>query len=96
MFEARKFTHRRALACAATVAVIAMLLFTVSKMGPAQAAGLDEIVVAGLDRIAIESAGGNLGAATPLDGVVQRHDQRARWRKGGDEGHQQTLARLQR
>ena len=46
MFEARKFTHRRALACAATVAVIAMLLFTVSKMGPAQAAGLSPSLIA--------------------------------------------------
>ncbi len=42
---------------------------------PSQAAGLDDIAVAGPDRVAVDATGSNLGPSSALDGIVQRHDQ---------------------
>lgn len=62
---------------------------------PSQATGLDDIAMTGPDRITVNAAGSDPGAATALDGVVQRHEQGA-WRgEGVDECHEQAPARLQ-
>jgi hypothetical protein len=51
---------------------------------PAQAAGLDEMAVAGAHRVAVDPAGGDAGAPAPLDGVVDADDHRPLRHQSGD------------
>lgn len=51
---------------------------------PAQAAGLDEMPVAGAHRIAIDAARGDAGTPAPLDGIVDADDHWPLRHQGGD------------
>ena len=51
---------------------------------PAQAAGLDEMPVAGAHRVAIDATRGDARAPAPLDGVVEADDHRTLRHQGGD------------
>jgi hypothetical protein len=54
---------------------------------PAQAAGLDKVRFARPHRIPIDAFGGDLGAAAPLDGLIQAHDNRVVRRQEGPHQH---------
>src|SRR4051794_2007082 len=49
---------------------------------PAQAACLDEVAVAGADRVAVDPLGLDVFAAPALDGVVEAKDDRPLWHEG--------------
>src|ERR671929_69543 len=58
---------------------------------PAQAAGLDEMAVAGADRIAVDAAGLDLRPPAPLDGVVDGDHDRTLRHEGGHEQEQEAM-----
>jgi len=63
---------------------------------PAESTGFDQVAVARAHRIAIDPLGGNVIAATTLDGIIQRKHQRPLGEEGLDEQTQQDLAPLYR
>src|SRR3954464_8479073 len=58
---------------------------------PAQAAGFDEVAVAGANRVAVDPARLDLGAPTPLDRIVKANHNRPRRGQHGDEQQQQPV-----
>ena len=58
---------------------------------PAQAAGLDEMPVAGADRVAVDPPRRDPGAPAPLDGVVEADHHRTVRHEGGDQQPQEPV-----
>src|SRR5215208_5757917 len=57
---------------------------------PAQTTGLDEMAVAGADRIAVDAARLDLRAPAPLDGLIDADHHRSAWHNGRDQKREQA------
>ena len=58
---------------------------------PAQAAGFDEVAVAGANGITIDAARLDLGPPAPLDGVIEADHDRSLRHEGGDQEQQEPV-----